>query len=151
MKFFIKIFILLLLILLSGCVKITYKEITPIKPKPCNAYNLPFLNPIMVESLKPTFIWEKSSDPSVSYDFVIWECVHGIGPGKVYYYREGLKESQHVLEKSLRPDHEYYWSVRIRREAIVGYWARYDWRAFPIWLGYEWANDQRFFIKTPKK
>lgn len=87
-----------------------------------------------VDSLQPTLRWQEfpgehqqfpggkvfpfvaadsASVRNVTYDLRIW-AVRGRMAGDLVYEIGGLTEPSHKLEKSLKPDAEYYWSVRAR-------------------------------------
>jgi hypothetical protein len=147
------------LILLTSCGCVTYKQLTPIRPKPLGGIDLPFLNPTRVDSLQPTFEWVARSEPSVTYDFAIYDCIRGKVVlltqqphvvGMQCYYREGLPSATHTLEVPLQPDRLYYWSVRVRSQGKPGPWARFDWNALGGWGGYTKATNCYFLIRTPK-
>jgi hypothetical protein len=104
-------------------------------------YGLKYISPVgehqdypsLVASLQPTLKWTPYSKPGVTYDVIIYEGFRVKKPyafvekqlvsGKVVYYREGLKESQHMIEEPLKPNAEYCWSVRARRGDKVTDWS----------------------------
>jgi hypothetical protein len=140
-----------ILLLLIGCT--SFKGLKPIYPEVGNP-NFPKA----VESLRPTFQWEPYKEPNVAYDFVIYEgikwqdFVKGTkrAVGREVYYREALKKPKHQIEEPLKPDTEYYWSVRIRRGQTVSSWSLYDYTLF-LGTGYYSATSYPFIFKTPKE
>jgi hypothetical protein len=86
-----------------------------------------------VDSLQPTLRWQAfpgehqdgwlrttpfidvnpGSVRDVRYDLRIW-TVLGRSPGDLVYEIDGLTEPSHKLDRSLKPDTEYYWTVRAR-------------------------------------
>ena len=101
---------------LIGCA--SYTGIKPIYPEVGN----PGWPPKVVDSLTPTFRWEPSPEPDATYDLIVYDSgpysflEHKIrAPGREVYYREGLQETVHEIEKPLKPDNAYHWSVRARR------------------------------------
>jgi hypothetical protein len=106
--------------------------------------------------LQPTFRWEASSDAE-SYDFVIYEGIKTESfwegtkrtVGREVYYRERLQGTEHQVDEPLKPDAEYYWSVRTRRDSRVSRWSLYNYFLF-LGLGYVSATNQPFSFKTPK-
>ncbi|MBN1551156.1 hypothetical protein JW979_06790 [bacterium] len=143
------VFFVMVIFINGGC--LTYKGLKPVSPKPKT--NHPFLNPTPVDSLKPTFTWKKSKESGVAYDFAIWDTVSSsLNNRTIYtklkeiYHREGLTQPTHSMEKPLKPDHVYMWTVRTRKGDIAGKWSVYDW-AYTDWD----ANDQFFMFKTPSK
>lgn len=75
-----------------------------------------------VDSLQPTLRWQafpRASDPvdlpykinKVTYDLQIWS-VMGNTRGELVYAKNGLAAPLHKLEKALKSDSNYYWTVR---------------------------------------
>ncbi|MGH8704182.1 MAG: hypothetical protein ACREUO_02070 [Burkholderiales bacterium] len=56
---------------------------------------------------------DRESVRDVSYDLRIWTVVN-LFPAELAYERDGLAEPWHRLEQPLKPDTEYYWTVRAR-------------------------------------
>ena len=52
---------------------------------------------------------------NVTYDLKIF-CADQAYPAEVVYARSGIREPAHLLEVALRPDTEYFWTVRARFE-----------------------------------
>lgn len=113
------IFILTIVLLgLSACT--TFHGVTVISPKAGHPNA-----PTKVESLQPILKWKPSSQMDVTYDVIIYEVISNReeydiripkrAMGKEVYYREGLKETEHKVEDLLKPNNEYYWSVRVRK------------------------------------
>jgi len=104
-------------------------------------YGLMYISPVgegqdypsLVDSLQPTLEWTQYREPDVSYDVIIYEGVRVKKPysldepqlvsGKVVYYREGVKEPQHMIEEPLKPNAEYRWSVRARKGDKITGWS----------------------------
>jgi hypothetical protein len=137
--------------LLLGCT--SFKGIKPIYPKVGNPNS-----PKAVDSLTPTFKWEPSKEPGVTYDFVIYEGIKEESfwkgtkraMGRRVYYREGLTETEHTIREPLKPDTEYYWSVRTRNGDKVSEWSLYDYTLF-LGTAYMHAGNAPFMFKTPKE
>jgi hypothetical protein len=135
---------------LTACT--TFHSVEPIYPKVEGPRNLPF-----VESLQPTLKW-KPSPEAESYDLIVYkpEQTKAFGENKErnrlmkIYYRERLTDTAHKLEEPLKPDAEYYWSVRIRSGEKVSDWSRYDHRLFLV-LAWSFTTDALFGFKTPSK
>ena len=142
--------LIIVFLILAGCT--SFHGIKPIYPMVGNP-NFPK----QVDSLQPTFRWEPSPGPDVTYDFVIYEGIkvesfwEGTkrSVGKEVYYRQGLKEPEHKIEEPLKPETEYYWSVRIRRGDTVSEWAIYDYTLF-LGTAYMKAVNHPFIFKTPE-
>lgn len=119
--------LMIISLILVGCT--TFHGIEPIYPKVGNP-----ISPKGVNSLQPTFRWKPSPEPDVTYDIIIYECIklksfwRGIerSVGREVYYRQGLKEAEHKINEPLKPDSEYYWSIRTRQGEKVSKWATYD-------------------------
>jgi hypothetical protein len=110
-----------------------------------------------VASLQPTLQWEPPPAPGTTYDLVIYEGIKVTSfwkgtkrsIGRQVYYRQGITTSSHRVEDTLKPNMEYYWSVRVRRDGIVSDWAKYDYKALtPIY--YKEGRALPFMFKTPK-
>jgi len=128
------------LLVLVGCaLKAPVSGFLPVKPELTYSMNLTgaagdILDWTKVDSLQPTFRWEpfpgthqayawagigpfvvvdKESVRDVTYDLKIWTVASGV-PAELAYEREGLTEPSHHLERPLKPDTKYYWSVRAR-------------------------------------
>jgi hypothetical protein len=136
---------------LMGCTK--PHIITPIYPKVGN----PDL-PTRVDSLQPTLKWQPAEGGDVTYDLVIYESITTSSAwegkkkalGREVYYRKGLASTEHRLEEPLKPDSEYYWSVRMRKGEAVSKWATYDYDLF-LGAAYMWARNKPFMFKTPSQ
>lgn len=136
-------------LLISGCT--SFQAIKPVYPEVGNP-NFP----TETESLQPVFRWE-STGGEVSYDFIIYEGIkvesflEGVkrSVGKEVYYRQDLTVPEHKIEEPLKPDAEYYWSVRTRRGEDVSEWAIYDYTLF-LGTAYVSFHNQPFIFKTPK-
>jgi hypothetical protein len=121
----------------AGCaVQATVSGFRPVYPEVTASFqNAPdVLDWTRVDSLQPTLRWQAfpgehqqfaggqvtrfvTVDPAsvrdVSYDLRIW-TVRGRAPGDLVYEIDGLAEPSHKPERPLKPDTEYYWSVRAR-------------------------------------
>jgi hypothetical protein len=134
-------YIAAVLLILSGCAtKAPVSGFAPIYPEQSfsmghfRSNQLDTLDWPKVDSLQPTLRWEPfpgsnqwgwgtprkpfvvvdaKSVTDVSYDLKIWVVSKGAA-GDVAYERERLPEPSHHLESPLKPDTEYYWSVRAR-------------------------------------
>lgn len=120
----------------AGCaVQTTVSGFRPVYPESTHSFGNPapdILDWTKVDSLQPTLRWQPfpgehqrfpggqvtpfvELDPAsvrdVSYDLRIW-TVRKRTPGDLAYEVDGLKEPSHKLERPLKPDTEYYWSVR---------------------------------------
>ncbi len=111
------------LLALVACSWTTIHGVTPISPKVGVDQT--------VDTLQPTFRWEPVAEPDARYDFIIYESYGGVmaAVGREVYYREGLQALEHTLEVPLRPKHEYYWSIRVRRRGEVSEWSRFDYKS----------------------
>ena len=135
-------------LLIVGCA--TAEGVTPVHPEIGNPNY-----PTVVESLQPSFEW-KPAESAEAYDLIVYECIK-VGSfwegtsrtvGREVYYRQGLADTRHRIEEALKPDTEYYWSVRMRRGNRVSAWSVYDYTLF-LGAGMYHAENELFFFKTP--
>jgi hypothetical protein len=139
-------FFLAVLVGISACS--THQGIKPIQPE------VGHYSPVVVDSLYPIFRWQPLPEPDSQYDFGVFEVLSSGQAGETVYYREGLKQPQHKIEESLKPNTNYYWSVRSRRGTAVGAWSTYDHTLFvPIPFGFYYGGQGNllFPFKTPDK
>lgn len=143
-----RVALLLPFLVLAGCTN--FGGIKPIHP---DVGNPKF--PTVVESLQPTFEWQGQPDVK-SYDFIIYEGLRTDSfwegtkrsVGREIYYREGLQGTKHQIEDRLKPDAEYYWSVRTRDGSKVSRWSLYNYDLF-LGTAYVSYHNQPFIFKTP--
>lgn len=66
---------------------------------------------------------------------------------EVVYYREGIEESQHKIKDPLKPNTEYFWSVRFRSGERVSAWSTFS---YSIYVGGVSASGKNvpFMFKT---
>ncbi len=137
----------LILLGLVGCA--TPHVVTPIYPKVGNP-----MSPATVDSLLPTLKWQALDSGDATYDLVIYESLTTKegkkALGREVYYRKGLAGTEHRLEEPLKPDTEYYWSVRVRKGDTVSKWATYDYDLF-LGAAYMWAWNKPFIFRTPSQ
>jgi hypothetical protein len=141
--------LMLCLVVLAGCA--TYKGIKPIYPEVGHP-NMPKV----VDSLQPTFRWEPVPERGATYDFIVYECIKDDdfwkGPrravGREIYYREGLNQTEHKIEESLKPNREYFWSVRLRHGQFAQSWSLYNYELF-LGTAYMHAKNLPFLFETP--
>lgn len=137
-----------LALLLIGCT--TASGVTPVHPEIGNPNR-----PSVVKSLQPSFEW-KALPGAEAYDLIVYECIktesfwQGTSRtvGREVYYREGLTGTRHRIEQDLKPDMEYYWSVRTRSGGRVSEWSVYDYTVF-LGTGMYQATNALFIFKTP--
>lgn len=94
--------------------------------------------PVNVDSLQPTFRWQKSPSSGATYDFIVyqavkrdpapcWMCFHqSVEPGKVVYSREGLASSEHKIETPLQAGTDYLWTFRAHEGDKISEWSSYS-------------------------
>lgn len=137
-------------LLLAGLVGLAacsiHKGLTPIAPK------VGHYSPVVVDSLYPTFSWQPSPEPETHYDLAIFEILDSGQAGNPVYFREGLKIAEHKIEETLKPNTNYYWSIRPRWGTKIGSWASYDHKLLvPIPFGFYYQGSGSLFFpfKTP--
>ena len=150
MKSLIRTGLLMCLVFASGC--FTYHVITPVTPRVGN----PNKNPILVNTLQPALSWVASADTAVTYDLIIYEGLKdesfwkGVkrSVGDQVYYCEGIRGNNHTVEVVLKPNTEYYWTVRSRKGNEISEWSRYD---YSLWLitSYMRVSNSFFRFRTP--
>jgi len=131
---------------LSACS--SFSVLKPIYPEP-------MITPVVVDSVQPTIRWKPASESNVTYDVIIYDVITAKPPaepramGKVVYYREGIKESQHKIEDPLNPNTEYFWSVRFRSGEKVSAWSTFS---YSVYFGGVSASGKNvpFMLKTPE-
>ena len=116
-----------------------------------------------VDGLRPTFRWQgfpRDTDitaapekmgrvRNVRYDLII-APEQNMAPGKIVYRRDGLTDSVHTIQKTLKANARYFWTVRARfdldgRERVTE-WGSMD----PTW--FEWLaspSSWSYRFKTP--
>ena len=105
------------LILSSGCA--SFRGPRPIYPAVDETVN----------TLRPTFSWEPTSELGVTYDLAVVQktsedTFHKEG-GAYAYYVHGLAAPEHHVPRPLEPGVVYLWSVRVRRGNEVTDWSSY--------------------------
>jgi hypothetical protein len=141
---------------------VTHHTLTPIYPQ---AQLIPDF-PTPVNSLQPILKWKPYLEPNVTYDVIIYEGVRVEIPhyflgtklveryenklvaGKMIYYREGIKETQHMIEEPLKPNAEYFWSIRARKDDKVTPWSTLDYSVY-YGIGHAAGKNVPFTFKTP--
>lgn len=134
-------------LLLAGCT--SFHGLEPISPAVGNP-NFPKL----ADSLQPTLRWKAAENEDVTYDLIVYKGLktesfwegpkRAVGPE--VYYRKGLKETYHRIEKTLEPETEYYF----RHGERVSKWALYDYSLFLV-TAYVHAGNRLFIFLTPPK
>lgn len=107
------------------------------------------------DSLSPTFEWKPAPHAGISYDLAIYESLPLPGAamgrqirGELVAYAEALSEPKFVLDKPLKPDTKYQWSVRLREGTKVSTWSTTGYFAFFI-VGYASGYGYWFQFSTP--
>ena len=131
---------------ISGCW--SHSGLKPIYPQAMTS-------PVVVDSVQPTLRWKSASESNVTYDVIIYDVITAKPPakpramGKVVYYREGIKESQHKIEDPLNPNTAYFWSVRFRSGEKVSAWSTWSYSFYVGGVSVEEKNAP-FVFKTPE-
>lgn len=128
-----------------------YRGVTPLQPSVANS-GFP-----VAESSTPTFRWEPSTSEDTHYDFILYEAatysLDGIAPqyakGHLVAYVENLTSNWWTSSTPLKPDTKYYWSVRLRKGAVVSSWSTLSYRYFLV-LAAGWGYGQWFAFQTPQ-
>ena len=131
---------------LSACW--SYSGLKPIYPEAMTT-------PVVADSVQPTLQWKPAKESNVMYDVIIYDVITAKPPakpravGKVVYYREGIKGSQHKIEDPLNPNTEYFWSVRFRSGEKVSAWSTFSYSFYVGGVSVEEKNVP-FTFKTPE-
>lgn len=137
---------------LMGCVGFrSFETIEPLtfKPNPIAP-----LDAILVSSLTPTFRW-RQPDPALPSDFAIWSAGPKGMPEDLVYYAQAIKGCEHRVSTPLKPDTDYFWSVRL---STTNKWATM--RCTRVFIiptpvvgvgGYSTLKAIPFKIRTPKQ
>jgi hypothetical protein len=114
----------------------------------------------VVDSTMPTLKWTASSQPEVAYDIAIYDVVKyprnqtGLVKdsitGKLVHYSQGVAQPSLKLLQPLRPNTQYYWSVRLRKGETVSTWSTCVIVDFYV-LALEVGRGQLFSFTTPDK
>jgi hypothetical protein len=107
------------------------------------------------ESLSPTFEWKPAAKAGIKYDLAIYESLSLPGAamgkqirGELVTYAEALSEPRFALDKVLKPDTKYQWSVRLREGTKVSSWSTTGYFAFFV-VGYASGYGYWFQFSTP--
>ena len=146
------VLVLILVGFTTGCTK--YHGLKVLEPKPGHP-----VNAYQVDSLEPVLAWEPSKRANATYDLVIyqeqkiphpgWSRTKPV-PGERVYYRENLSEAQHKVEEPLKPNTNYFWTVRERYNGSVSAWSSYSYTGYYC-LASESYTNWLFNFRTPDK
>ncbi|MFC6672441.1 hypothetical protein [Marinobacterium aestuariivivens] len=146
--------------LLSSCVLHQYHGVEPVSPS--NFTNLGRRYIKTVDSLQPRLVWKSMDNIRTEYDLIIYYGIKDTGSrinnyirGSEIYYREGLNENSHKVEKELSPNTVYIWSVRRRSGIQIGPWSTYDFQValipVPKRAADYWGENLWWTFRTPKQ
>lgn len=138
---------LVLLFLLTGCT--TFNHIEVDEP------DVGFLTED-VSTLNPKLSWKPLESYEGEYDLIVF--TRGVlkrwgksDPARVVYYREGVKDNWHVVQKTLNKDYRYYWCVRKSGDQSEEAWSKYNLYIFGGFFYSVWLDHNfRFDIKLPE-
>lgn len=115
-----------------------------------------------VDSLRPKMKWTPANNTDLSYDLIIYEAVaykpdnvlipkKEMMKGLVAYYKEDIGKPEHQLEKPLKPNTRYFWSVRVRdnEEFVVSTWSTFRYSKFML-IYSTWGSGAWFTFSTPE-
>lgn len=158
------------IVVLSGCSSVTYKYVQPVAP----AISGNFMEYPVVESLQPTLKWQAMPDAFKdatieSYDVAVYPApkremglMDSLNAalqqqfGDPVYSKDGIKATELKVDKPLRPDTKYVWTVRVHYKKggadAVSPWASYDAKVRKEYVLYSetaTVNDACFGFRTP--
>jgi hypothetical protein len=116
----------------------------------------------VIDTLRPVLRWKDIKSGGQTYDVAVWESASKTADksivgtplkprewGKQIYYVQGISENRIKIDKPLKPDTCYHWSVRTRTGGDVSEWATFSQAALsPIGLGYAYRLPYGFI--TPR-
>lgn len=154
----------------TGCVGMAFIDhhgLEAIEPAHSDAALRTWAGPdtsVNVDSLQPTFRWQKSPSSGATYDFIVYQVITlepapgyvGSGilePGKVVYSREGLATSEHKIETPLQAGSDYLWTFRAHEGDKISEWSSYSLSKYVIAInGSAWwyeRPNQFYYFRTP--
>jgi hypothetical protein len=80
----------------------------------------------VVSELQPTLEWVAVPGSGVTYDLIIFK-ENEINP---VFFKKGLTDTNHTIEKELTPGTWYRWSVRSRTGDTVSAWTKMETQVF---------------------
>lgn len=110
----ILLFVTATLLVVGGCT--SYKGVRIVYPK----YEQ------VVSELQPTLQWVAVPGSNVTYDLIIFQ-EDQINPA---FFKRGLKDTTHTIEKELKPGTWYRWSVRSKIGDVVSDWTKMETQVF---------------------
>jgi hypothetical protein len=154
-----------LLLTTTGCIAFLDRHgLEPIEPAHSDAmlrFWVGAESPVNVDTLQPTFRWQKSPSAGVTYDLIVYQAVkrltaqglnvwQHVEPGKVVYSREGLLSSEHKIETPLQPENDYLWTIRTREGDKLSNWSSYSLEKYPLLsVGWYKRPNQFYYFHTP--
>lgn len=117
----------------------------------------------VIDTLQPELRWVDIKTEGQTYDVCVWETSSSMQDeswlgipfipnswGRQVYYVEGINENYHKIDKPLKPNTCYHWSVRTRNGKNVSGWGGFSQGMIGVMVvGYE-TNVPYGFI-TPQK
>jgi hypothetical protein len=117
----------------------------------------------VIDTLQPELRWEDIKSEGQSYDICVWETPPkqtgefwwGVPYvpktwGDQVYYVEGISENHHRINKQLKPNTYYHWSVRTRTGKDVSEWGSFSQSMLSLFVFGHVTNVPYGFI-TPQK
>ncbi len=80
----------------------------------------------VVADLQPTLTWEAAPGSNVTYELILYEGDQ-VNPS---FYKKGLKENEHTIERELKPGTWYRWSVRSNSDGVLSAWTKKETHIF---------------------
>ena len=118
---------------------------------------------LVINTLQPVLRWKDTKSEGQTYDVAVWESPSEapdksiVGTplkprdwGKQVYYVQGISENYFKIDKPLKPDTVYHWSVRTRKGSDESEWATFSQAAIsPVGIGYAYHHPYGFI--TPRE
>lgn len=118
---------------------------------------------LVIDTLQPVLRWKDIKSQGQTYDVAVWESesqapdksIMGtpFAPrewGKQVDFVQGISENHFKIDKPLKPDTCYHWSVRIRTGKDVAEWATFSQAAVSL-VGIGYAYRLPYGFITPRK
>jgi hypothetical protein len=117
----------------------------------------------VIDTLEPELRWKDIKSEGQTYDVCIWETssdeqgefFRGVpfvprSWGKQIYYAEGISDNYYKVNKPLKPNTYYHWSVRTRKGTNVSEWGSFSQNTIGLFVVGNVSNAPYGFI-TPQK
>lgn len=115
----------------------------------------------VIDTLQPVLRWKDIKSEGQTYDFALWESLSESPDksitgtplkrrdwGNQIYYVQGISQNYFRINKPLKPNTCYHWSVRLRTGNDVSEWVTFSQGAVSL-IGIGYAYDFPYGFVTP--